>query len=223
MSSPPATRRCKPVRSSHGGANLGRRAVATGPLERSCGSCGPATSWRSCSTVRLFATHSMRSSVTVSSRHCRSQSPTPTSRRCTSVGTGPTTAAAVISTSSARSPIRPLLTSSGSRPASGECLPTSATRVVVHLHGACFGSGIELPAFASRVIAAPDVRIALPELALGLIPGAGGTVSLPRRIGRHRTAQLALTGRTIDAVTALDWGLVDQIEGQIDGAVRPQR
>jgi hypothetical protein len=69
----------------------------------------------------------------------------------------------------------------------GRVLGDLADRVVVHLHGACFGSGIELPAFATRVIAAPDVRIALPELALGLIPGAGGTVSLPRRIGRHRT------------------------------------
>ena len=100
----------------------------------------------------------------------------------------------------------------------GRVLADLGDRVVVHLHGACFGSGIELPAFASRVIAAPDVRIALPELTLGLIPGAGGTVSLSRRIGRHRTAQLALTGRTIDAVTALEWGLVDQI----NDTVRPQ-
>jgi enoyl-CoA hydratase/carnithine racemase len=101
----------------------------------------------------------------------------------------------------------------------GRVLGDLADRVVVHLHGACFGSGIELPAFVTRVIAASDVRVALPELALGLIPGAGGTVSLPRRIGRHRTAQLALTGGTIDAATALDWGLVDQI----DDAARPQR
>jgi enoyl-CoA hydratase/carnithine racemase len=100
----------------------------------------------------------------------------------------------------------------------GRVLADLADRVVVHLHGACFGSGIELPAFVNRVIGAPDMRAALPELTLGLIPGAGGTVSIPRRIGRHRTAQLALTGRTIDAVTAFEWGLVDQI----DQAVRPQ-
>jgi enoyl-CoA hydratase/carnithine racemase len=100
----------------------------------------------------------------------------------------------------------------------GRVLADLADRVVVHLHGACFGSGIELPAFVNRVIGAPDMRAALPELTLGLIPGAGGTVSLPRRIGRHRTAQLALTGHTIDAVTALDWGLIDQI----DQALRPQ-
>ena len=84
-------------------------------------------------------------------------------------------------------------------------------RVVAQLHGACFGSGIELPAFAARVVAAADTVIGLPEVSLGLIPGAGGTVSLPRRVGRHRTAWLALTGRTIDAPTALAWGLVDEI------------
>ena len=86
-----------------------------------------------------------------------------------------------------------------------------ADRLVAHLHGACLGSGIELPAFAARVVAGPDTVVGLPEVSLGLIPGAGGTVSLPRRIGRHRTAWLALTGRTIDAATALEWGLVDDI------------
>ena len=54
------------------------------------------------------------------------------------------------------------------------------------------GSGIELAAFTATVVAAPDTRIALPELGLGLIPGAGGTVSLPQRIGRlaHGMARL---------------------------------
>ena len=85
-------------------------------------------------------------------------------------------------------------------------------RVTAHLHGACYGSGIELPAFSHTVIAAPNTTIALPELSLGLIPGAGGTVSLPRRIGRHRTARLAFTFLPIDAETALRWGLVDGIE-----------
>mgnify|MGYP001232508012 CR=1 FL=1 len=86
-----------------------------------------------------------------------------------------------------------------------------ADRLVAHLHGDCIGSGIELPAFAGRVVADPGARIGLPEVSLGLVPGAGGTVSLPRRIGRHRTARLALTGRTVDAATAHRWGLVDEI------------
>jgi hypothetical protein len=87
-----------------------------------------------------------------------------------------------------------------------------SARVEVRAHGSCMGAGMELPAFAGRLVAHPDARFALPELALGLVPGAGGTVSLPRRIGRHRTALLGLTGIVIDAPTALEWGLVDAIE-----------
>jgi len=93
----------------------------------------------------------------------------------------------------------------------GRAIDAVAERVIAHLHGACVGSGIELPAFAGRVRAAPDTQISLPELSLGLIPGAGGTVSLTRRAGRHRTTRLALTGEVLDATTARDWGLVDEV------------
>jgi len=86
-----------------------------------------------------------------------------------------------------------------------------AERTTVYLHGACFGAGIELPAFASRLVADPSTVVSLPEIGLGLIPGAGGTISLPQRIGRQRTAWLALTAARVDARTALDWGLVDAI------------
>lgn len=88
-----------------------------------------------------------------------------------------------------------------------------ASRVTAYLHSACIGSGIELPAFAAHVRAAPNTFIQLPELRFGLIPGAGGCVSLPRRIGRQRTAWLVLSGRRINAATALAWGLVDEIVG----------
>lgn len=93
----------------------------------------------------------------------------------------------------------------------GQLVAMMAVRVEARVHGVCFGAGIELAAFAGNVVASPDTRIALPELSLGLVPGAGGTVSLPRRIGRHRTALLALTGMEIDATTAQSWGLVDRI------------
>ena len=93
----------------------------------------------------------------------------------------------------------------------GRGIDAVAERVTAHLHGGCAGSGIELPAFAHRVVATPDTRIALPEVAMGLIPGAGGTVSVPRRIGRWRTARLALSGEWLDARTALEWGLVDEV------------
>jgi enoyl-CoA hydratase len=84
-------------------------------------------------------------------------------------------------------------------------------RVRVEVHGACLGAGIELPAFADRVVATEDAFFQLPEVGLGLIPGAGGTVSLPPRIGRQRTAWFGLSGRRIDAQTALAWGLVDEV------------
>jgi hypothetical protein len=84
-------------------------------------------------------------------------------------------------------------------------------RVRAELHGACVGAGIELPAFARRVVASEDAFFQLPEVAMGLVPGAGGTVSVTRRIGRQRTAYLALSGARIDARTALRWGLVDEI------------
>ena len=85
------------------------------------------------------------------------------------------------------------------------------TRVSFFVHGACIGSGIELPAFAARLVAHPETFFQLPELQMGLIPGAGGTVSIARRIGRQRTAWMVLTGRRITARTALEWGLVDAL------------
>jgi hypothetical protein len=94
----------------------------------------------------------------------------------------------------------------------GHLVALLADRVEFRLHGMCLGAGIELPAFAGRVVGAADTIIGLPERGLGLVPGAGGTVSLPARIGRHRTALLALTGERIDAGTALAWGLLDAIE-----------
>ncbi|WP_426574425.1 enoyl-CoA hydratase/isomerase family protein [Aquihabitans sp. McL0605] len=93
----------------------------------------------------------------------------------------------------------------------GAVLARLADRLTVRMQGACAGSGIELPAFAGTVIADPGTTFRLPELALGLVPGAGGTVSLPARIGRHATAHLALTGTPIDAPTALRTGLIDEV------------
>ncbi|MFC4942912.1 enoyl-CoA hydratase/isomerase family protein [Pseudonocardia sp. GCM10023141] len=83
-------------------------------------------------------------------------------------------------------------------------------RTEVHVHGSCVGAGIELPAFAGRVVAAPGTTFLLPEVAMGLVPGAGGTVSIPRRIGRWRTLHLALTGAALDVGGARRWGLVDE-------------
>lgn len=95
----------------------------------------------------------------------------------------------------------------------GRTLAHCAEQVTIHVHGACVGSGIEFPAFAGRLVAAENACFELPELGFGLIPGAGGCVSIPRRIGRQRTAWMMLSRARIDAVTARDWGLVDEVAG----------
>ena len=84
-------------------------------------------------------------------------------------------------------------------------------RCTFHVHGACIGAGIELPAFAARLVARPDATFRLPEVSMGLIPGAGGCVSIPRRIGRQLTARMAILGDAVDAEQALAWGLIDAI------------
>jgi enoyl-CoA hydratase/carnithine racemase len=85
-------------------------------------------------------------------------------------------------------------------------------RCWARVHGQVLGSGLEMAAFCGSVKAHRDSVFGLPEMSLGLIPGAGGTVSVTRSIGRWRTAYLVLSGRTIDARTALDWALIDAIE-----------
>lgn len=84
-------------------------------------------------------------------------------------------------------------------------------RCRAEIHGQVLGSGLEMAAFCGWVSCRAGAVLGLPELSLGLIPGAGGTVSLTRRIGRWRTAYLILSGHTIDAGTALSWGLVDEV------------
>ncbi len=92
----------------------------------------------------------------------------------------------------------------------GARLDRCRDRVHARLHGACIGAGIEIPSFAAHVSAADGTCFALPEMSMGLVPGAGGTVGVTRRIGRWRTAYLGLTGERLDVATALSWGLIDE-------------
>ncbi len=97
---------------------------------------------------------------------------------------------------------------------SARSLPRAAlacsSKLTCFVQGAAVGAGIELAAFARRVVAAPDATFRLPEVAMGLIPGAGGTVSIARRIGRQRLAAMAITGDRLGTETAARWGLVDE-------------
>ena len=96
----------------------------------------------------------------------------------------------------------------------GSLLALLSDRLYTSVHGACIGAGIELPAFGEHIEADPSSVFQLPEVNMGLIPGAGGTVSILQRIGRHRLTAWALSGEKIDAPTALSWGLIDEISSQ---------
>jgi hypothetical protein len=80
-----------------------------------------------------------------------------------------------------------------------------------HLHGACIGAGIEMAAFAGRLVADKNAYFQLPEVGMGLVPGAGGCVSITRRIGGQKMNLLAITGMQLPADEARSWGLIDEI------------
>ncbi len=82
---------------------------------------------------------------------------------------------------------------------------------IAALNGLAFGGGLELAVCCDLLIAGADVRLALPEIKLGVFPGTGGTVRVPRRIGEGRAKELAFLGEPIDAQTALAWGLVNRV------------
>ncbi len=91
--------------------------------------------------------------------------------------------------------------------------------LVVALHGTVLGGGLELSLACHYRIAAPDARLGLPELTLGIIPGAGGTQRMPRLIGLEQTLELLFSGRPVAAQRALELGFIDRIaEGSLRAA-----
>ena len=84
---------------------------------------------------------------------------------------------------------------------------------VAAIHGACLGGGLETALACRYRIASdhPKTVLALPEVQLGLIPGAGGTQRLPRLIGVRNALDMILTGKNIRAKKALQMGLVDEM------------
>lgn len=82
---------------------------------------------------------------------------------------------------------------------------------IAAVNGLAFGGGCELAIACDLRVAADHAKFGQPEVALGIIPGAGATQRLPRLIGLGRAKHLILTGDPIDAPTALAWGLVSQV------------
>lgn len=83
--------------------------------------------------------------------------------------------------------------------------------VVAVIRGAALGGGLEIALSAHYRIALPDARLGLPEVLLGLLPGAGGTQRAPRLIGARVALDLMLSGRHVQAQEALALGLVDRL------------
>jgi enoyl-CoA hydratase len=82
---------------------------------------------------------------------------------------------------------------------------------IAALNGLAYGGGLELAVCCDILIASADARLALPEVKLGVLPGSGGTVRVPRRVGEGRAKELMFTGDPIDAETARSWGLVNRV------------
>ncbi|MBF6630593.1 MAG: enoyl-CoA hydratase/isomerase family protein [Comamonas sp.] len=83
--------------------------------------------------------------------------------------------------------------------------------VVAALHGAALGGGLELSLACDARVAAPGTRLGLPEITLGMIPGAGGTQRVPRRTGLLKGLELVCSGERITAEQAHDLHLVEQV------------
>ncbi|HEX9461023.1 MAG TPA: 3-hydroxyacyl-CoA dehydrogenase NAD-binding domain-containing protein [Alphaproteobacteria bacterium] len=89
---------------------------------------------------------------------------------------------------------------------------------VAALHGTPLGGGFELALTCHFRVAAPGTRVGLPEIKLGLIPGAGGTQRLPRLVGPDKALRMILSGEPIPAAEALADGILDEI---VDGDLLP--
>ncbi len=83
--------------------------------------------------------------------------------------------------------------------------------VVAALHGVAFGGGLELSLTCTHRVAAPNAKLGLPEVKLGLLPGAGGTQRLPRVVGVEAALDMIVSGDPISAAKAQTLGLVDEI------------
>jgi len=90
--------------------------------------------------------------------------------------------------------------------------------VVARLHGVVIGAGLELAAACDLRVAARGTRFAMPEVRLG-IPSVVEAALLPRLMGSGRAAWLILTGETIDAARAFEWGLIEEVTDELDRAV----
>lgn len=97
-----------------------------------------------------------------------------------------------------------------------ERIPRMPVMSIAAIDGHALGGGLELAAACTFRVGGPGAKLGVPEVKLGLLPGAGGTQRLPRLVGRGAALDLLLTGRSADAQEALRIGLIDRLGS--DGA-----
>jgi enoyl-CoA hydratase len=98
--------------------------------------------------------------------------------------------------------------------------------LIAAVNGAAYGGGCEIAAAADFIYAAATARFALTEVTLGIMPGAGGTQTLPRAVGERRAKELILTGLPFSAQEAEAWGLVNKVlppDGLLEAALATAR
>ena len=83
--------------------------------------------------------------------------------------------------------------------------------IIAAVNGAAYGGGCEIAACCDFIYAADTARFALTEVTLGIMPGGGGTQTLPRAVGERRAKELILTGRPFTAEQARAWGFVNEV------------
>src|SRR5260221_224468 len=103
-----------------------------------------------------------------------------------------------------------------------DAIENASKRVVAAIQGTALGGGLEVALACHYRVAVPSARCGLPEVNLGLLPGAGGTQRLPRIVGVEKALEMVTSGQHVPAKACLDMGLVDEIvpEGKLrEGAV----
>src|SRR5881275_2133197 len=83
--------------------------------------------------------------------------------------------------------------------------------VVAAIHGTALGGGLELALACHYRVASRDARAGLPEIKLGILPGAGGTQRLPRLIGPEKALEVIITGNPVGSAQALEYGILDEV------------
>lgn len=92
-----------------------------------------------------------------------------------------------------------------------DALDASRKPIVAAIHGVAFGGGLEVALACHFRVATADAKLGLPEVKLGLLPGAGGTQRLPRAIGAAQAVRMIASGEPASAEQALEWGLISEI------------